>query len=103
VVQLGVGGKPVEQEIPSASLRAGSPLRLKNGYTQDDTFVQKTKLHHYSEEPLSHGPRLVRVVVLRLQDLTGLRMNLLVVDLAGVPATAESFHQIDGADHLLAE
>jgi hypothetical protein len=29
----------VELEIPSASLRAGSPLRLKNGCAQDDSIV----------------------------------------------------------------
>lgn len=79
------------------------------------------------QEPLFHGPRLQyfflrskgRVlprkilrsfwksfrssIVLRLQNLAGLRMNLLVIDLARFPATAESFHQIDGANHLLAE
>src|SRR5271170_1229589 len=30
-------------------------------------------------------------------------MNSLVFDLTGVPAAAESFHQINGGDHLLAE
>jgi len=49
VVQFGVRGKAVEREILSASLRAGSSLRLKNGYAQDDSFVQKTKRHHYLE------------------------------------------------------
>jgi hypothetical protein len=38
-----------------------------------------------------------------LQDLAGLRMDFLTVDLAGVPASAESFHKKDRADHLLAE
>ena len=37
-----------------------------------------------------------------LQYLNSLRMNLLVFDFAGVPATAESFDEKDGADHLLA-
>src|SRR5580704_19763643 len=30
-------------------------------------------------------------------------MNPLVLDLAGIPATAEGFHKINRADHLLAE
>jgi len=39
VVRLGIVGLragPVQIEIPSASLRAGSSLRLKNGSFQDD-------------------------------------------------------------------
>jgi len=44
VVHFGVRDKPIEQEIPSASLRASSSLRMKNAYAQDDTFVWKTKL-----------------------------------------------------------
>jgi len=36
VVQFGVRAGPVAREIPSTSLRAGSSLRLKNGYAQDD-------------------------------------------------------------------
>jgi hypothetical protein len=47
-------------------------------------------------EPASKGKRS------RLQDLASLRMNLLVFDLAGVPATTEGLYQIDSADHLLA-
>jgi hypothetical protein len=39
VVQFGLRFAPVKQEIPSASLRAGSSLRLKNGSAQDDTVV----------------------------------------------------------------
>jgi hypothetical protein len=35
VARVGSRATPVEQEIPSASLRAGSSLRLKNGYAQD--------------------------------------------------------------------
>jgi hypothetical protein len=31
-----------KREIPSASLRAGSSLRLKNGYALDDKVVQRT-------------------------------------------------------------
>jgi hypothetical protein len=37
VVQFGLRSEPVKREIPSASLRAGSSLRLKNGYAQDDS------------------------------------------------------------------
>ena len=36
MVQFGVRAGPVKREIPSTSLRAGSSLRLKNGYAQDD-------------------------------------------------------------------
>jgi len=36
VVQFGLRIGPVKREIPSASLRAGSSLRLKSGYAQDD-------------------------------------------------------------------
>jgi len=39
VVQFGLRIEPVKREIPSASLRAGSSLRLKNGYAQDDKVV----------------------------------------------------------------
>ena len=39
MVQFGLRVKPVETEIPSTSLRAGSSLRLKNGYAQDDGVV----------------------------------------------------------------
>ena len=39
VVQLGLRVVPVEREIPSASLRAGSSLRLKNGYAKDDKVL----------------------------------------------------------------
>jgi len=38
-----------------------------------------------------------------LVTMAGPGMNLLVFDLAGVPAAAEGFHKIDGADHPLAE
>ena len=37
------------------------------------------------------------------QDLARSRMHLFVSDFAGLPVTAKSFHQKDGADHLLAE
>jgi hypothetical protein len=46
VVQLGLRTGPVKREIPSASLRAGSSLRLKNGYAQDDSHRVIVKLHH---------------------------------------------------------
>ena len=44
-VQFGSRARPVEREIPSTTLRAGSSLRLKNGYVQDDAAVYKAKLH----------------------------------------------------------
>ena len=37
--QFGSRAGPVNREIPSASLRAGSSLRLKNGYAQDDGIM----------------------------------------------------------------
>jgi hypothetical protein len=46
VVQVGLRARADEREIPSTSLRAGSSLRLKNGYAQDDKAVQKAELHH---------------------------------------------------------
>jgi hypothetical protein len=36
VVQSGSRVTPDEREIPSTSLRAGSSLRLRNGYARDD-------------------------------------------------------------------
>jgi hypothetical protein len=51
VVQYGSRAKPVEWEIPSTALRAGSSLRLKNGYAQDDAVVKRAKLHHYPTAP----------------------------------------------------
>jgi len=39
VVQFGLRIRPAKREIPSTSLRAGSSLRLKNGYAQDDKVV----------------------------------------------------------------
>lgn len=39
---------------------------------------------------------------LLLKNLSCLRMYDLVVELACVPGAAEGFHEIDGADHLLA-
>src|SRR5580700_151342 len=36
-VQSGLRVGPVEPEVPSAPLRAGSSLRLKNGFAQDDS------------------------------------------------------------------
>jgi hypothetical protein len=42
VVQFGLRIRPAKQEIPSTALRAGSSLRLKNGYAQDDTVVERT-------------------------------------------------------------
>jgi hypothetical protein len=47
VGHFGSRAKAVETEIPSTSLRAGSSLRLKNGYAQDDTVGKKDKVHHY--------------------------------------------------------
>jgi hypothetical protein len=47
VVQFGLRVGPVKREIPSASLRAGSSLRLKNGSAQDDSLRVIAKLHHY--------------------------------------------------------
>jgi len=47
VVQFGLRAEPVEREIPFdslRSLRAGSSLRLKNGYAQDDTAKREGKL-----------------------------------------------------------
>jgi hypothetical protein len=38
---------------------------------------------------------------LLLKDLSRLWMDLLVCDLSGIPAAAQSLHQIHGADHLL--
>ena len=38
-----------------------------------------------------------------LQHLTRLRMNLLILNLAGIPTTAERLHQINGTDHLLTQ
>jgi hypothetical protein len=43
-VQFGSRAGPVEREIPSASLRAGSSLRLKNGSAQDDSHRVIVKL-----------------------------------------------------------
>jgi hypothetical protein len=39
-MQSGSRGRSVEREIPSASLRASSSLRLRNGYAQDDKVVR---------------------------------------------------------------
>ena len=47
VVQFGLRVGPVKREIPSASLRAGSSLRLKNGSAQDDSLRVIAKLQHY--------------------------------------------------------
>jgi hypothetical protein len=51
VVQFGLRAGPVKREIPSTSLRAGSSLRLKSGYAQDDARREKCtllfKLAHY--------------------------------------------------------
>src|SRR3954453_18059575 len=41
--------------------------------------------------------------ILLLKDLARLRMNLLVLDLAGIPTSTQRLHQIDGTDHLLSE
>ena len=41
-------------------------------------------------------------VYLLLQDLSRVRMNLFVFNLARFPASAKRFHEIDGAHHLLA-
>jgi hypothetical protein len=38
-MRFGSRAKLVETETPSTSLRAGSSLRLKNGYAQDDQVV----------------------------------------------------------------
>jgi hypothetical protein len=35
-MQFGFRDRLVQREIPSTSLRAGSSLRLKKGYAQDD-------------------------------------------------------------------
>jgi hypothetical protein len=40
-VQFGLRVGPVRREIPSASLRAGSSLRLKSGSDQDDNIVEE--------------------------------------------------------------
>ena len=58
------------------------------------------------ETPLEmrvHALDLVARSPLGLESLPSLGMNLLAVQLTSVPATTESFHQINGADHLLAE
>jgi len=52
VMQFGLRVGAVEREIPSALLRAGSSLRLKNGYAQDD---KSFKLHHYPRSQLFDG------------------------------------------------
>jgi hypothetical protein len=38
--QFGLRIGAVKREIPSASLRAGSSLRLKNGFAQDDNAIE---------------------------------------------------------------
>jgi hypothetical protein len=45
VVRFGLRVGPVKREIPSTSLRAGSSLRLKSGYAQDDKHRVMVKLH----------------------------------------------------------
>ena len=52
---------------------------LRKGYVHEDT------------------PALVAGLRLLLQDLSGVRMNLLVLDLARIPATAEGFDEINRA------
>jgi len=47
VVQFGLRAAAAMREIPSASLRAGSSLRLKNGSAQDDSRGVRVKLNHY--------------------------------------------------------
>src|SRR5258706_16233657 len=62
------------------------------------------RLHMRLSKPRLQGSRGVRSGRRSgLQNLTRLRMNLLVFDFAGLPPTAKSFYEIDGADHLLAE
>ena len=41
-VRLGLRVGPVQREIPSAALRAGSSLGLKSGSAQDDDVGQMT-------------------------------------------------------------
>ena len=50
-MQFGLRAAPVKREIPSATLRAGSSLRLKNSYARDDAAVQEGKLRHYPKKP----------------------------------------------------
>ena len=46
-MQFGSRARAVEQEIPSIALRAGSSLRLKNGFAQDDTFDKEFRPRCY--------------------------------------------------------
>jgi len=60
VVQFGLRAGPVKWEIPSTSLRAGSSLRLKSGYAQDDADGRSArcffKLTHYPETESKDRP-----------------------------------------------
>jgi hypothetical protein len=55
VLQFRVRARPDKIEMPSTLLRAGSSLRLKNGYAQDDTMYKPPKLLHYGNvRPANH-------------------------------------------------
>jgi len=57
VVQFGLRAGMVKQEIPSASLRAGSSLCLKSGSAQDDNRPVAVKLAHYRSMGSRDSPR----------------------------------------------
>ena len=52
VVRFGLRVRPVEREIPSTSLRAGSSLRLKTGYAQDDKSPHLHRYHNLGQVDL---------------------------------------------------
>src|SRR5208282_4495547 len=64
---------------------------------------QKLSAYVRSLKATSSPFRMTRAPALLLNDLPGPGMDLLVLNLRGVPAAAEGFDQIDRGDHLLAE
>ncbi len=67
-------GGSVQLEIPSAPLRAGSSLRLKNGYAQDDAGRVLLPFAQNSEKLFAaHHVAVFEEVHHRLQSRAGVR------------------------------
>jgi hypothetical protein len=102
--------------IPLSELRYGKNLRKVNLAPVPErlgkdiylvkmvgSFTALVNMHGTAHDVESRQSSLESREGSGLQNLASLRTNLLILDFARFPATAEGFHQIDGAHHLLAE
>ena len=96
---------------PKSSTRARGTLCIKGfklGWLDSGTRNSRRDISHSYNLRLVSSPCQLRTVLSNgqrsgLQNLTGLRMHLLIFDFIGVPAATERFYQVNRANHSLPE